>query len=165
MSAAISIRKYRSGDESAIKSLVVSIMGGEFREDAAAYPTEDLESIEKSYGKIGDIFFVAEAGPRVIGTVAIKKEDDRIALLRRLFVDPEFRNQKLGVKLIDRALEFCREVGYQELVFRTTSRMEGAIRLCQKKGFTQRAKIQLGEFELLKFTLHLANGQPAVKSA
>ncbi len=165
MGASITIRRYRSGDESAIKDLVVSIMGREFREDAAAYPTEDLESIERSYGKIGDIFFVAESGSQVIGTVAIKKEDDRIALLRRLFVDPQFRNQKLGVKLIDRALEFCREVGYQELVFRTTSRMEGAIRLCQKKGFTQRAKIQLGDFELLKFTLHLANGHPSVKSA
>lgn len=155
---AVTIRKYKSGDEPAIKSMITAIMGREFREDQGAYPTEDLESIEKSYGKLGDVFFVAEAGSKVVGTVAIKKEDDRIALLRRLFVDTDYRNQRLGVKLIDRALEYCREVGYQELVFRTTSRMEGAIRLCQKKGFVQRAKIQLGDFELLKFTLHLPNG-------
>jgi len=154
----ISIRKYKPGDEAAIKSMITAIMGKEFTQDQAAYPTEDLESIEKSYGKLGDVFFVAEAGNKIIGSVAIKKEDDRIALLRRLFVASEFRNQRLGVKLIERALEYCREVGYQELVFRTTSRMEGAIRLCQNKGFIQRAKIQLGDLELLKFTLHLANG-------
>lgn len=154
----ISIRKYKPGDEAAIKSMITAIMGQEFTQDQAAYPTEDLESIEKSYGKLGDVFFVAEAGSKIIGSVAIKKEDDRIALLRRLFVASDFRNQRLGVKLIDRALEYCREVGYQELVFRTTSRMEGAIRLCQNKGFIQRAKIQLGDLELLKFTLHLANG-------
>jgi len=158
MSGSITIRKYREGDIAPIKTLVDSIMGSEFKEAQGAYPTSDLENIPDSYGKIGDVFFIAENGKDVVGTVAIKKEDDRCALLRRLFVSPHYRNRQIGVKLIERAIQFCHEVGYKELIFKTTSQMEGAIKLCQKKGFVQRAQIVLGDVELLKFTLSLKTG-------
>lgn len=155
MAEAIVIKRFETDDKEYIKNLIDSIMAEEFKDDQQAYPNQDIETIETSYGKIGDIFFVAKDKSKIIGTVAIKKEDDRVALLRRLFVHTDYRNKKIGMKLIERALDFCREVGYQELVFKTTSRMQGAIQLCQKKGFVQRAKLQLGEIELLKFTLSL----------
>lgn len=155
MAEAIVIKRFDTDDKEYIKNLIDSIMAEEFKDDQQAYPNQDIETIETSYGKIGDIFFVAKDKNKIIGTVAIKKEDERVALLRRLFVHTDYRNKKIGMKLIERALDFCREVGYQELVFKTTSRMQGAIQLCQKKGFVQRAKLQLGEIELLKFTLSL----------
>jgi GNAT superfamily N-acetyltransferase len=75
-----------------------------------------------------------------------------------MFVSPDYRGQKIGSKLVERALQFCEEVGY-EFVFRTTSRMTQAIELCKKNGFVQRAKIQLGPIELFKFVrpLHPLN--------
>ncbi|MCM8774953.1 MAG: GNAT family N-acetyltransferase [Candidatus Omnitrophica bacterium] len=152
----IAIRRFAEEDQKAVKDLVVKIMNQEFREDMAAYPTDDLDDVSKTYGGISEAFFVAVDGDRVVGTVAIKKEDDRVALLRRLFVDTPYRNQRIGMRLIDRALQFCSEVGYGEVVFRTTSRMEGAIQLCRKCGFSPRAKLQLGSFELLKFSLSIA---------
>jgi len=155
MADSIKIRRFTAEDKDIINGLINSIMAEEFRDDLQAYPNQDIETIETSYGNIGDVFFVAEDHDKVVGTVAIKKEDERVALLRRLFVDTNYRNKKIGVKLIERALNFCQEVGYQELVFKTTSRMQGAIQLCQKKGFVQRAKLQLGDIELLKFTLSL----------
>lgn len=135
-------------------------MDSEFRDAKAAYPTDDIKVIDQAYGGLGEAFFVAVngTGNQIIGSVAIKKEDDRVALLRRLFVDPTYRKQQVGVKLIDRALKFCDEVGYKELVFRTTSHMVGAIKLCQKKGFQQRAKLQMGDVELLKFSLPIRSG-------
>lgn len=156
MPDSIVIKRFEVEDKETIKSLIDSIMAGEFQGDQQAYPNQDIETIETSYGKIGDVFFVAKDKDKIVGTVAIKKEDERVALLRRLFVDPAYRNKKIGMKLIERALNFCQEVGYRELVFKTTSRMQGAIQLCQKKGFVQRAKLQLGDIELLKFTLSLS---------
>ncbi|HTL48609.1 MAG TPA: GNAT family N-acetyltransferase [Verrucomicrobiae bacterium] len=164
MSQPVSIRRFREDDKEAIKGLITAIMAREFKEDQGAYPITDIEQIEKAYGNIGDIFFIAEDGNKVIGTVAIKKEDERIALLRRLFVSLDYRKKQIGQKLLERALKFCQEVGYQELVFKTTSRMQGAILLCQKKGFVQRAKIQLGDIELLKFTLSLRDGHKSGES-
>lgn len=149
----ITIRRFNKDNERAVIDLISGVMSKEFREVASAYPMEDVEYIDKAYGGIGDAFFVAmNDSDKVVGTVAVKKEDGRVALLRRLFVAPTHRNQRIGKKLLDRALEFCREVGYQELIFKTTSKMSGAIELCKKNGFVQRAHIALGPIELLKFS-------------
>ena len=144
-------------DDAAVVDLISSIMDGEFHDAKHAYPIEDVECIEKAYGGIGEAFFVAvdNKSKKVVGTVAVKKEDGRVALLRRLFVAPTHRNLKIGKKLIDRALDFCREVGYEEVVFKTTSKMSGAIELCRKNGFAQRAHIVLGPIELIKLSLCL----------
>ena len=157
----VTIRRYEHSDGPLVRELIDGIMDAEFHEVKAAYPTEDIDHIEQSYGGLGEAFFVAANGHKIIGSVAIKKEDDRIALLRRLFVDPTYRKQQIGVKLIDRALKFCDEVGYKEIIFKTTSQMEGAAKLCQKCGFVQRAKLSLGNVELLKFSLSLRNGVKA----
>ena len=154
----ITIRRYEDGDGASVQALISGIMDAEFRDAKDAYPTHDIDRIEDSYGGLGEAFFVAVNGHKVIGSVAIKKEDDRVALLRRLFVDSGYRKQQLGIKLIDRATKFCDEVGYKEIIFKTTSQMEGAVKLCQKCGFIQRAKLNLGNLELLKFSLSLRNG-------
>ncbi len=154
----ITIRRFSASDEKSVLGLITQIMQKEFREDLNAYPTEDVENIQKAYGGIGDAFFVAVDGSQIIGTVAIKKEDDRVALMRRLFVANAYRKQHIGRQLIDRAIQFCDEVGYTEVIFRTTSRMEAASKVVEKRGFTQRAKLQLGPIELKKFSLSIRNG-------
>ena len=161
----ITIRRSKKEDEVAVVDLINSIMDREFHDAKHAYPTEDVECIEKSYGGIGEAFFVAvdNQTQKVVGTVAIKKEEDRVALLRRLFVAPTHRNLKIGKQLIDRALEFCREVGYEEVVFKTTSKMSGAIDLCRRNGFIQRAHIVLGPIELIKLSLCLREDVHAMK--
>lgn len=161
----ITIRRSVKEDDAAVVDLINSIMDQEFHDAKHAYPTEDVECIEKAYGGIGEAFFVAvdEKTHKVVGTVAVKKEDSRVALLRRLFVAPTHRKLKIGKRLIDRALDFCREVGYEEMVFKTTSKMAGAIDLCKKNGFIQRAHIVLGPIELVKLSLCLREDVHAVK--
>lgn len=159
----ITIRRVTPEDQSQVVQLIHEIMEKEFKEDRAAYPTQDIESISQAYGKIGEAFFVAVVDHQVVGTAAIKKEDDRIALLRRLFVAASYRKQDIGLKLIDTALEFCDKMGYQEVVFKTTSKMQAAAKTCQKRGFVQRAKLQLGNVELLKFVCALANTRQKAK--
>ena len=155
----IKVSRFKPENQEAVKSLISRIMTEEFGDALTAYPTDDLNQVDKSYGALGEAFFVALDGDQVVGTVAIKKEDDRVALLRRLFVSPDFRGRKIGSKLIIAALKFCRDVGYQEIVFKTTSKMTAAILICQKSGFVQRARLNLGALELMKFSLSL-NGSP-----
>ena len=161
----ITIRRSVKEDDSAVVDLITGIMDREFHDSKHAYPTEDVECIEKAYGGIGEAFFVAvdNQSHKVVGTVAIKKEDGRVALLRRLFVASSHRNLKIGKRLIDRALEFCREVGYEEVVFKSTSRMSGAIDLCSKNGFVKRAHIVLGPVELIKLSLSLRETHHSAK--
>ena len=156
--SAITIRRYRQGEEAEIKGMITSIMTKEYGDDVAAYPASDIDDLSTSYGGLGEAFFVALDQNKIVGTVGIKKEDDRIALLRRLFVIEPYRSRKIGLELINHALQFCYEVGYDEVIFKTTSKMTSAIQLCKKRGFVQRAKLKIGAIELLRFALSLRNG-------
>lgn len=151
----VQIRRFEARDEEAIKKLIHQILNGEFQEEKAVFSLEDLDAMQDSYGKLGEAFFVAEEAKKIVGTVGVKREDDRVALIRRIFVASEYRKKKIGLRLLNRAIEFCDEVGYRELIFKTTSRMTDAIELVQKRGFQSRAKIPMGRLELLKFSLSL----------
>lgn len=151
------IHKCHENDQLAAKQLITRILKEEFPKEISAFHLEDLDNISRSYGKLGEAFFVASNNGHIVGTVGIKQEDERTALLRRLFVDPQFRRKKIGSQLVERAIQFCREVGYEELIFKTTSTMKNAIRLCELKGFMQRTRLDVGPVQLVKFALFLKN--------
>ncbi|MSR76661.1 MAG: GNAT family N-acetyltransferase [Candidatus Omnitrophica bacterium] len=161
----IVIRRFSPQDQSMVEELITQVMNAEFHDERAAYPLDDLRNVDASYGESGEAFFVAiNSDHEVVGTVGIKKEDARVALLRRLFVAEPFRNQKVGKKLVDEAMLFCNAFGYDEVIFKATSRMKAAAIMCQKSGFIQRAKVHLGPVELLKFSLLLSAGAKKLKS-
>ena len=149
----ISIRKCEPNDQKAVKKLIGQILHKEFPKETATL--EDLEDISDSYGKLGEAFFVAVSDNVIVGTVGVKREDERTAMLRRLFVDSSHRRKKIGTQLVERAIGFCREVGYDEIIFKTNSAMKDAIKLCEKKKFAPKAKLDLGAMQLLKFGLFL----------
>ena len=151
----ITIQKCQQKHEQAAQNLIVRVLNEEFPKESEAYPTDDLKTILQTYGKLGEAFFVALDGGKVIGTIGVKRDDDRTALLRRLFVAPEYRRKRVGIQLLDRAIEFCKEVGYGEIVIKTTSTMNRAVDLCERKGFVSRARLPVGPIELLKFVLTL----------
>ena len=154
-SSTVMIRKCQESDQRDVCELVVGIMAREFPKEAATFPTQDLEDISTSYGQLGEAFFVASINGKIVGTVGVKQEDKRTALLRRLFVDSRYRREKIGSRLVERAVQFCREVGYEELIFKTTSTMNSAVQLCEKRGFIPKARLELGPIQLLKFALFL----------
>ncbi len=160
----IKIRRFETSDQGKVIQLITDIMNGEFHEDRAAYPVDDIQDVKSTYGGIGESFFVASSNGSVLGTAGVKQEDTRTALLRRLFVDPAHRNKKIGKKLIESVLSFCDETGYEEVVFKATSRMQAAIQALQKSGFVVRAKVHLGQLELVKLSVMLSSGAKKLKS-
>ncbi|OGX02996.1 MAG: hypothetical protein A3G87_05025 [Omnitrophica bacterium RIFCSPLOWO2_12_FULL_50_11] len=151
----IEIRKYQRNDAKGVKALIDGVLANEFPREAEAFPTDDLDDIASSYGKVGEGFFVATRDGKILGTIAVKQEDARTAFLRRLYVDSASRGQRLGGRLVDRAIQFCREAGYHEVIIKTTSSMQNAVRLCERKGFVHKARLTIGPIELLKLALFL----------
>lgn len=149
------IRPFQKGDETAIKELITSILNEEFQLEKRAYSETDLEMISKVYSGERNAFLIGEVDRQIVGTVAIKEDDRRTALLRRLFVDPAYRGKKYGSRLVDEALIFCRSKGYKKVVFRGTAGMSEALRLIRKKGFLEAEKIRFGEIEMILFALSL----------
>jgi len=161
----LTIRKCHPNDQKAARDLIVKIMREEFPKESSSFPVDDLAEISSSYGKLGEAFFVAVATDgKIVGTIGVKQEDKRTAMLRRFFVDSGSRGKHIGSQLLDRAIEFCREVGYDEVIFKTTSTMENAVSLCASRGFLPRAKLEVGSIKLLKFALFLKGETAAAPS-
>jgi len=160
----VEIKKIAPGQENEAKTLIESVMLAEFPDAGQSYPADDLNSLRDHYGSVGEAFFVALSDEgKVVGTVAIKKDDERTALLRRIFVDPSHRKQRIGYQLMSRAVEFCKEVGYQEVTFKTTSEMTGANKLCSDYGFQEKVRIPVGATALIKYALFLRENSPLSK--
>lgn len=149
------IRHFNLKDKDQVKKLVTDILKNEFDMDQKAYPHSDLESIPKVYGGKNEAFFVGEENEKIIGTVAIKAESKKVAILRRLFINPDRRGKGYGLALIDKALDFCRECGYHEVIFHSSARMKAAIGLCLKRGFKEVQRLNLGGIDIIKFALSL----------
>lgn len=151
------IRPYNTKDSVGVKALITSILDNEFGREKDLYPTSDLDNISISYGGHRDIFYVLVDNDKIIGTIAIKEDDRNTALLRRVFVDTVYRGRGLGLQLLKKAIDFCIEKKYSQIVFRSTDRMVSAIGLCKKSGFVERAHLAMGDIDIYKFTLNLDN--------
>ena len=149
------IRKFAEKDGLEVKELILAILEKEYPFDRKAYSDTDLENIAGTYGGSRDMFFVIEAENKIIATAGIKEDSKETALLRRVFVNAAQRRKGYGSQLLEKAIIFCREKGYKEVVFRATSKMVEAIELCKKRGFKEAEKVDLGGFFIYKFLLDL----------
>ncbi|MCM8813536.1 MAG: GNAT family N-acetyltransferase [Candidatus Omnitrophica bacterium] len=152
----INIRKFKPQDAQRVKELIASILEKEFSLHQSTFPYNDLADVAATYGGRRDIFLVAEDKTNgVVGTIAIKEDDNNTALLRRIFVDAGYRGFGIGKDLLIRAIEFCEEQNYRIINFCSTDKMTAAISLCQKNGFRRRAAMPLDNVTLLRFSRRL----------
>ncbi len=150
------IRTWKVSDSPQIIQLVQTILKQEFPNDQKAYPAEDLQNLEKSYGGTGDSFLVAEEEGRVIGTCGVKADGDKTAILRRFFVDSSHRGKGVGRGLLEQALAFCRKKNFEEVIIRTAASMEQAIQVCRKAGFQPDGDWSFSGATLVRYKLRLS---------
>ncbi|MDD5676764.1 MAG: GNAT family N-acetyltransferase [Kiritimatiellae bacterium] len=155
------IRKICSRDTPQVKQLIRGILDKEFASVHQAYAGPDLDDPASYYGGRKDIFLVAEQDGAIIGTVAIKEDSPDTALLRRIFLNKEFRGRGYGKKLMQKALEFCFEQHYQNVTFRGTAAMQAALQLCLKEGFKETDVAEMNALKMHVLTKHLKH--PAVR--
>lgn len=147
------IRTYRPKDREQIKKLISDILDLEFSIGQKAYQYCDLDSIDKVYGGKRDAFFVLDDNDKVGGTAGVKEESRKTAIIRRLFVARSLRKNGYGGLLLDRAIDFCREKGYHEVIFHAATAMESAMDLCRSRGFKEKEKIVIGDVNMIRLSL------------
>jgi N-acetylglutamate synthase-like GNAT family acetyltransferase len=155
----ISIRDGVSEDSKAVRQLIMQILKDEYNAVGEAMDLEDLHDLSQTYGGDRDLFLVAEKDGMIIGTVAVKEDSQETALLRRIYVHPDFRGKGYGDALFSEAIDFCEQHGYQNVFFRGTDRMQTAISLCLKNGFEEDDVADFGDFTMviLSKTLEISN--------
>jgi N-acetylglutamate synthase-like GNAT family acetyltransferase len=132
----VPFRPEHTGD---VVDLIVGIQRGEFAIDITAEQQPDLREIPDFYQVRGGNFWVALAGGRVVGTIALLDIGARQGALRKMFVHPEFRGPRHGtaLRLLETLLEWARASGLREIYLGTTAKFLAAHRFYEKNGFRE----------------------------
>jgi GNAT superfamily N-acetyltransferase len=128
------IQIYTPAYQHQVKRFVLHVLK-EFGFDYKPECDYDLDAPEKWYTEKGGVFYIMVHGEEVVGTVAVKKVDNETAVLKRLYLKSSLRGNGLGSRLIEKALEFCKERRFKKVELDTYKRMQSAINLYKKKGF------------------------------
>jgi GNAT superfamily N-acetyltransferase len=114
-----------------VKPWLLSVLGGKLEK-------EDEFTIHEpgdAYLQPGGFVFFAMEADKCLGTVALKRLDEKSFEFAKLIVTEDARNKGVATKLIRKCITRCRENSISELWLQTTMRMPAAHKLYYKLGF------------------------------
>jgi len=96
---------------------------------------EELASLPGKYSSPGGHLLIGLNEEKIVGCVAVRKLDDRVCEMKRLFVRPEARGTGLGRKLAQKIIVIARELGYTLIRLDTLEKLSEAMHLYEMLGF------------------------------
>jgi len=137
------IRTYDGTYDDQIISLILGIQNGEAGIGLSLGEQPDLLDIRQSYQTGGGEFWLALEGERVIGTIGLMRKSQTCAVLKKFFVQKEFRAKGVGLALYRELLAFARQAGIRQLILDTPSVAEASHRFYERAGFRRIQKEDL----------------------
>ncbi len=137
----ITIAKARTDDLETIRKL--------FREYADEFTEtecfegyeEELAGLPGRYAEPDGRILLATRDGDAAGCVVMYRADGVTAEMKRLWVRPNHRNQKIGRRLVETLLAEAKSAGYKKMVLDTTPSMAVAIPLYRKVGFRETGRV------------------------
>lgn len=96
---------------------------------------EELKHIQQEYGAPEGCLLLAKDDNQFLGCVALRKIDDGICEMKRLFVKPEAKGKGIGKLLATSIIEEGKALGYRKMRLDTLPAMKPAISLYKSLGF------------------------------
>ena len=99
---------------------------------------KELAELPGAYAPPGGRLLLALDDNELAGCVALRRLNDNVCEMKRLFLRPQFQGRGLGRELAERIIEEGRAIGYQKMRLDTLSEQMGsAIRLYRALGFQE----------------------------
>jgi GNAT superfamily N-acetyltransferase len=96
---------------------------------------DELETLPGKYAPPSGRLLLAWSDDKPVGCVALRSLQGGASEMKRLYVRPEARAQRLGRQLAERVIEEAREAGYRRILLDTLPTLSSAIALYSKLGF------------------------------
>lgn len=98
----------------------------------------ELATLPGKYARPDGRLLLACTGDKLAGCIALRKLEEGVCEMKRLFVRDEFRGSRIGVALIERLIADAREVGYSKMRLDTyPPKMGKAVKLYESHGFVE----------------------------
>ncbi|MFC6040034.1 GNAT family N-acetyltransferase [Paenisporosarcina macmurdoensis] len=132
----VSIRSFRAGDVGYVAHLhgILYDKTYKFGPKFEYYVMKGLA--EFMINNDGGELWVVEVNGKIVGSIAITKSNDTVAQLRWFVLDENYQGLGIGKKLMETAINFCHNQGYQHVFLWTVSILETARYLYKKYNFT-----------------------------
>lgn len=99
---------------------------------------EELQNLPGKYAAPDGRLFLAFADEKAAGCIALRKLEENVCEMKRLFVRDEFRGIGLGEKLIEKLIDEARSTGYEKMRLDTLpGKMRKAVKLYAYHGFQE----------------------------
>lgn len=102
---------------------------------------KELENLPGEYARPQGRILSACIGDDMIGCVALKRVDDCVCEIKRLFVKEKWRKKGAGVLLLNSVLAEALEEQYEKVILETLPIMNDAIMVYKRSGFTEMEEI------------------------
>lgn len=121
------------------------------------YVCKTFDQLFQHYSPEKDRFWFAEVNNEMMGAIAVVEHSANLVQLRWFILHPSIRRLGLGKSLLNEALNYCKEKGYQKVFLETTKDQETAIKMYTKVGFRKvtEHEIQMWGKELVEQTYEL----------
>jgi putative acetyltransferase len=99
--------------------------------------SKELENINLQYNEPSGGLLLASYDESPVGCAGIRRLDDDIAELKRMYVKDEYRGLKIGIALLQRSIDLAKTLGYKKLRLDTLANMTKAQQLYHSFGFSE----------------------------
>lgn len=96
---------------------------------------EELSGINIMYAAPTGGIILCKSEQMFVGCIAIRKLDDNVCELKRMYVNPNFQGKSIGKNLLEKALQLAKEYNYKLIRLDTLTQMLSAIHLYKQYGF------------------------------
>lgn len=121
-----------------IIELILKIQNDEYKINLGLDEQNDLLNIKSEYISSGGNFWIfLDNEDKVIGTIALQKLTNSVAILKKFFVDSRFRGPAYGVgaKLYENLISFAKRSGFKQIILDTPAVATRSHNFYRKAGF------------------------------